>query len=67
MIELVKYQNRNGGKVLLADNGFLNIQECGLMIRFPSDDKRKPHHAVLLDNEEIRRLVDKLLVHLAKQ
>lgn len=67
MIELVKYQNRNGGKVLLADNGFLNIQECGLMIRFPSDDNRKPHHAVLLDNEEIRRLVDKLLVHLAKQ
>ena len=66
-IKLVKYQNRNGGKVLSANNGEIEMQESGLMIRFQAGDNRKPHHAVLIDNDDVRKMVDTMLVHLSKQ
>lgn len=63
-ISLVKYQNRNGGKVLLSKNSQIEMQESGLMIKFPAADKRKPHFAVLVDNDSLSNLVDEILEYL---
>jgi len=64
MIKLVKYQNRNGGKVLISKFGEVDIQECGIMIKFPASDNRRPHYAVLMEKDAVQKMVDELLEYL---
>ena len=64
MIKLVKYQNRNGDKVLLSEKCQPEIQDCGLLLKFPAPDNRKPSYAVLVDDDSLREVVDDLLVYL---
>jgi hypothetical protein len=51
----------------MSNIGEIEMQESGLMIKFPSGDNRKPHHAVLIDNDDVRKMVDEMLVHLSRQ
>ncbi len=67
MIRLVKCQNRNGGKVLVAKTHEIEIQECGMLLKFPAADNRKPSYAVLVDDDSVQRIVDKLLNYLKKK
>ena len=66
-IKLVKYQNRNGGKVLLSQNCDIEIQECGALLKFPAPDNRKPSYAVLIDKDGVNDLVNKLLGFLVEE
>ena len=66
-IKLVKYQNRNGGKILVSQHGETEMQDCGLLLKFPAPDNRKPGYAVLVDDESLKVMVDDLLEYLNKK
>lgn len=65
MIQLVKYM-KGGRKQLLSKVCVLEMQKCGLMLRFPAPDNRKASYAVLVDNDSIRSLVDEMLEYLRR-
>lgn len=62
MVTLVKYMI-DGRKNLLSKNAEIEMQDCGMLIKFPTSDKRKPSYAVLVDNDSVVELVNTMLKH----
>ena len=68
MIKLVKFKKlRQDEPTLLSSDGYFDIQECGILLKFPGKNKRHPSHAALIDKENVVQLVDELLVFLSNK
>ena len=63
MFRLVKHKKRDGGIKLIAARGRFEMQDCGGVLFFPVQDKRKPRYTVLIDNDSLKLLVDDYLKH----
>jgi len=60
MISLVKRQ-QGDAKKLIAKNGVIEAQSAGILINFREKDMRKSGHAVLIEKEDAKDLLNKLL------
>jgi len=60
MISLVKHQ-QGDAKKLIAKNGTIEAQPAGILISFREKDGRKSGHAVLIEKDDVKVLIDELL------